>query len=134
MLQDLIIKQKFDDMVKYAYVALDHFPKSQRHVISAEIRLSMERIDALIIRAQKQYFKKTTLQDLDIEMAILQSKVSRARDLGYLPGKKHEIWMRMLIELGKMIGGWMKSTRNRASADMRSAAAIATTVPSAPAP
>lgn len=98
-------------MVNYAYVALNHFPKYQRHVMSAEIRLLMEKIDELIIRAQKQYFKKTTLQDLDIAIAQLRSKVCRARDLGYLPTKKHELWIRMIVELGRMVGGWIKAAQ-----------------------
>lgn len=106
-------------MVVYAYTALEHFPKSQRYVMGAEIRLCMENIDSLIIRAQKQYFKKTTLQDMDIAVALLQSKISRARNMGYLPNKKHELWMRMLIELGRLVGGWIKSvssSHDRASA------------------
>ena len=131
MLNDLVIKQKFDDMVQYAYIALEHFPKSQRYVMGAEIRLCMENIDSLIIRAQKQYFKKTTLQDLDIAVAQLQSKINRAKGLGYLPNKKHELWSRMLIELGRMVGGWIKSAQNRAPADMPIAAATATTARSA---
>ena len=68
----------------------------------------MYEIDRLIIRAQKRYFKKNTLQDLDIELAHLLTKIRLAKELEYLPFKKYENWSKMVIELGKMVGSWIK--------------------------
>jgi len=104
----LIIKQKHEDMMKYGYVCLRQFPKSERHTLSAEIRQTMYEIDRLIIRAQKRYFKKNTLQDLDIELAHLLTKIRLAKELEFLPFKKYENWSKMVIELGKMVGSWIK--------------------------
>jgi len=55
-MSELIIKQKHEDMMKYGYICLRQFPKSERHTLSAEIRQTMYEIDRLIIRAQKRYF------------------------------------------------------------------------------
>lgn len=107
-MEPLIIKQKHEDMMKYGYVCLRQFPKSERHTLSAEIRLTMYEIDKLIIRSQKRYFKKTTLQDLDIEVAHLKTKIRLAKELGFLPFNKYENWEKMVIEIGKMVGGWIK--------------------------
>ena len=68
----------------------------------------MYEIDRLIIRAQKRYFKKNTLQDLDIELAHLLTKIRLAKELEFLPFKKYENWSKMVIELGKMVGSWIK--------------------------
>lgn len=35
---DLIIRQKCEAMIEYAHAALRQFPKSERHVLAAEIR------------------------------------------------------------------------------------------------
>jgi hypothetical protein len=59
--EDLIIKQKHEDLMIYAYQCLGQFPKSERHVLAADIRKGLYAIDSLIVRAQKKYFKKTTL-------------------------------------------------------------------------
>ena len=34
-----------------------------------------------------------------------------ARDLGYLPPKKYEVWSKMAVEVGRMVGGWIKADR-----------------------
>jgi hypothetical protein len=40
-MNDLKLAQKLEVMIQYGYVALRRFPKSERHVLSQEIRLSM---------------------------------------------------------------------------------------------
>lgn len=92
----------------YAYKCLGQFPKSERHVLAADIRQGLYAVDSLIIRAQKKYFKKTTLQDLDVEVELLKTKIRLAKELGFLPFKKYENLEKMLIEIGKMVGGWIK--------------------------
>lgn len=97
----------------YGYQALKQFPKHEKHVLGAEIRLSMLQLQRLIVTAFKRYHKKTTLTDLDIELAILKRRVRLAKDLRYLDLKKYQIWIEQLVEIGKMIGGWIKSVRNK---------------------
>jgi four helix bundle protein len=109
-MEPLIIQQKHKDLVLYAYRCLGQFPKSERHVLAADIRKGLYEIDALIIRAQKRYYKKTTLQDLDIEVELLKNKIRLAKDLDYLPFKKYENLEKMLLEIGRMVGGWIKSS------------------------
>ena len=94
-MEPLIIKQKHEDMMKYGYICLKQFPKSERHTLSAEIRLTMYEIDKLIIRSQKKYFKKTTLQDLDIEIAHLKTKYVWLKNLAFSFGK-YENWEKWL--------------------------------------
>lgn len=55
------------------------------------------------------YTKKTTLQELDVEVAALKVYIRIAYDLRYLPAKKYEYWSGLLVEIGKMVGGWRRS-------------------------
>ncbi|OQY20065.1 MAG: four helix bundle protein, partial [Desulfobacteraceae bacterium 4572_35.1] len=91
-MSDLAVKQKAEDMIAYGYVALRQFPKSERHVLSQEIRQSLWRLLRLIVVCNRRYYKKTTLQDLDAELDLLRSQVRMAQSLGYLPFKKYEVW------------------------------------------
>jgi len=109
----LIIEDKCRDMLLYGYQALKQFPKHEKHVLGAEIRLSMLQLQRLIITAFKRYHKKTTLTDLDIELAILKRKVRLAKDLRYLDIKKYQLWIEKLVEIGRMIGGWIKSVKSK---------------------
>lgn len=99
-------------MIQYAYSALRQFPKHEKHVLGAEIRGTMLKIQRLIITALKRFHKKTTLTDLDIEIAVLLRQVRLAKDLRYIDVKKYNIWVSFTVEMGKMTGGWMKSIQN----------------------
>ena len=74
---DLLIRQKVEAMIEYGHCALRQFPKSERHVLSAEIRGSMWALLRLVIVCNKRYHKKTTLQDLDAELDLLRPSVQR---------------------------------------------------------
>ena len=114
----LIIEEKCREMLLYGYQALKQFPKHEKHVLAAEIRISMLSLQRLIITALKRYYKKTTLTDLDIELAVLKRQVRLAKDLHYLDIKKYQHWIEKLVELGKMIGGWIKSIKSRQAATL----------------
>ncbi|MGG1600591.1 diversity-generating retroelement protein Avd [Paenibacillus naphthalenovorans] len=108
-MNDLKILQKSFDMTKYGYAALRQFPKSERFTLAAEMKSCMLRFMRGIITANKRYHKKTTLQDVDIELQLLRMYLRLAVDLQFLPFRKYENWVKMLDEIGKMLGGWIKS-------------------------
>lgn len=106
-MEDLKIKLKVEQMIQYGYSSLRQFPKSERHVLSAEIRGCMFRLLRLVIAANRRYYKKTMVQDLDSELDMLRSLIRISRELSFLPFRQYEIWARHLAEIGKMIGGWL---------------------------
>ena len=110
MSQDLVIRQKAEDMIAYAYEALRASAQRETY-LAADIKRSMFRLRALIITTNKRYYKKSTLQDLDIELDVLRSYVRLAMTLGFLPFRKYEIWAGQLNEIGRMVGGWMRSVK-----------------------
>lgn len=110
-MQALTIEEKTREMMIYGYQALKQFPKNETHVLGAEIRKTMLQLQRLIITAFKRYHKKTTLTDLDIELSMLKRHVRLAKDLHYINVKKYKLWSEKLVEIGKMLGGWIKSAR-----------------------
>lgn len=106
---DLVLRQKVEAMIEYGYVALRQFPKWERHVLAAEIRQTMWALLRLVITAHKRYHKRTTLQDMDVELDLLRSQIRAAKGLQYLDWKKYETWAKLADEIGRMVGGWLKS-------------------------
>lgn len=104
-----MILQKTYDMIQYGYVALRKYPRSERHTLAAETKRCMYDLLRLIIRANMKYYKKSTLQDIDIELATLRYYIRLGNDLGFLPFKQYEVWARKLNEIGRMLGGWFKA-------------------------
>ncbi|WP_337998930.1 diversity-generating retroelement protein Avd [Desulforamulus reducens] len=107
------MRQKVEDMIVYGYTALRQFPKSEKHTLAADIKQSMYRLLSLVITTNKKYYKKTTMQELDVELDFLRSLVRLSMQLKFLPFKKYELWAGMLNEIGRMIGGWLKSIRQQ---------------------
>lgn len=109
IMEELKILQKTFNMMDYAYKALAQYPKSEKFSLCADIKKCMDTIMERIIEANKKYYKKTTLQELDVEVEKLKTYIRLSYNLGFLPIKKYEIWSGLVVEIGKMVGGWIKS-------------------------
>lgn len=110
--QTLIIQQKWEDMAEYMYIVLRHIPKSERFTLGAEVRSSIWRGLRLIVRANAVRRERLRLlQDLDAEIKVLQGLIRTGRGLGIIPHRKYEIASQLLVELGKILGGWMRSAK-----------------------
>ena len=107
------ILQKTYDMIVYGNLCLKQFPKSEKFTLAADIKKSMYNLLRLLIEANKKYYKKTTVQQIDVELDTLRAFIRLASDpqLKYLPVRKYENWSKMLNELGRMLGGWIKSIK-----------------------
>lgn len=108
-MEELKILQKTFDMINYAYPALAQYPKGEKFALVADIKRCMDVMLERIIEANKKYYKKTTLQELDVEVEKLKAYVRLSYNLGFLPPKKYEQWSGLVVEIGRMVGGWMKS-------------------------
>ncbi|ALO46564.1 diversity-generating retroelement protein Avd [Pseudohongiella spirulinae] len=115
---DLLIRQKVEDMIDYGYIALRQFPKSERHVLSAEIRQCMWSILRCVIKCNLARDKRAALLQLDVELNVLRSFLRRAMQYQFLQFKKFEHWSKLNDEIGRMIGGWIKS-QSQASRGVR---------------
>ncbi len=96
------------ELIEYTYIALRQFPKSEKFGLAADIKKQIGIILSLIIRANKRYFKKTTMQDMDVEHEVLRRQIEMAKNLKFLPFKKFAILIEKIDEVGRLIGGWKK--------------------------
>lgn len=107
----LLILGKIEDMMLYAYPVLNAYPKYERFVLAADIKRCMDQATERTIEANKKYYKKTTLQELDVEIDKLRKYVRLSYRLKYIDFKKYKQWSEKVNEIGRMLGGWMASTK-----------------------
>jgi hypothetical protein len=98
---------------------LAHFPNCHKHSLTQAIRVAFVDVYNLVTEAQKRYQKKTTLTQLDIRHEQLRMLINLAHELGLFdfsagrkdtsaPGdRRHLVILRLVDELGRMIGGWV---------------------------
>jgi hypothetical protein len=108
---ELVIIEKASDCFKYLHNALNYFPKSEKFVLAADIRNEFFEMLSLFLTANKSQYKKKYLYEADVKLDLLRFKLRAAKDLQLLKLKQYEILSRQLTEIGKMLGGWIKSAR-----------------------
>jgi len=107
---ELKILQKMYDLILYIYPVLVQFPKSEKFAMVAEIKNTCFEILKLITRANKEKQKLEHLRQLDASLELLRTQVRLSVDLKFIPTKKYEVISRHLAEVGKMLGGWIRSS------------------------
>lgn len=110
-MEEMKIQQRVFEMMEYGYICLQQYPKSEKFALVVDIKRCMDRILGGVVEGSKKYYKKTTLQELDVEVAKLKVYIRLSYKLGFLPVKKYEIWSEKVAEVGKMVGGWIKSVQ-----------------------
>jgi len=124
------LDRKFTEFAKLMNIHLNHFPKHEKYGLALEIRRAAYEMYGYIVEAQKRYHKKTTLTNLDIRHEQLRMLIRLAHSLGYFGFKAGKIaeessieqgehrylaLSKLVDELGKMVGGWIVSARQRES-------------------
>jgi hypothetical protein len=102
---------KIEEVEAYTHTVLQQYPKIERYALCADIRAALANIQRLSIVAWKRYHKKTTLQDLDVEIEVLRMWIRKSLCLQYITPRRYEIWVRHVNEIGRMVGGWLKAAR-----------------------
>lgn len=112
-MEELKILKKTFAMIEYGYKALAQYPKSEKFTLVADIKRNIDTILERIVEAQKKYYKKTTLQELDVAVEKLKVYIRLSYNLGFLPTKKYELWSEQAAEIGRMTGGWIKAYQSK---------------------
>ena len=110
---EMIIQQKVFQMIKYGYICLQQYPKSEKFALVVDIKRCMNTILERVVEGSKKDHKKTTLRDLDVEVAKLKVYIRLSHELGFLPLKKYELWSEKVVEIDKMVGGWINNVQSQ---------------------
>lgn len=107
-----MLRTKLNELIRYTHIALEQFPKREKYQLCADIKNSLYTATRLTIQMERRYYKKTTLQDIDIEIDFLRTLVRLAYQLGYISIGHLEVWMTQVDEAGKILGGLIKYFNN----------------------
>jgi len=106
--KDLPIFVKWFDFLKWLIDATDKFPKKVRFtLVDRIIRIALDVLEDLVqarySRQKVRYLKRANLSLEKIRMLL-----RIAYEFRVMSFKTHEHAIRMLAEIGKMLGGWIK--------------------------
>lgn len=110
------LKEKIGEMIRYGRPLTKQFPRKDRD-LADDIRASMLRMYKLSVEIEKKYYRKTTTQELDIELEWLRHLVRLAADKEVCGEKfapplsihQYEVWSRYNTEIGNLLGKYIAS-------------------------
>ena len=109
---ELLIYQKYIDLVEYGYNLLKKYPKSEKYGLTSEMRKSMFETIRLILYANKianRGIRLQTINKIDAEVSSQKFFVRFSYKNKYISHSNYFEWSKRLDEIGKIIGGWIKS-------------------------
>jgi hypothetical protein len=107
--KSLHLQEKLRELSKYQRIVLRQFPRIERHSLCDDIRNTTRKLQTLVCRCKKRHFKKTTPEDMDIELDLLRELVMESYESKYINAHRLEVWSKHVNEIGRMIGGWIQS-------------------------
>jgi len=99
---------KTHDFLLWLVPQTTKFPKSQRFVLAQRLHGSALTFYELLIRARKVRPNRSILVDADVELEKVRLHLRVAHELGLLSCGQYEHASRSVVEIGRLLGGWLK--------------------------
>ena len=108
---DISIIHKTYRFYLHLYSYTNTFPKKDRYTIGQKCEnITLEILELLFLANSKQNQQKLSLlNQIDIKLKILKTLIRLCFDIKAIDQKKYLLLQERLQEIGKMLGGWLKS-------------------------
>lgn len=103
------IFSKTYDFVAWLIPLTIKFPRQQRFVLAEVLQQEALHFQGLLIEAAHHRQPGEWLLSADAELDKLRTHLRLAKDLSLISVDQYEYAARLLIEIGRILGGWMKS-------------------------
>ncbi|MFZ4500570.1 MAG: diversity-generating retroelement protein Avd [Minisyncoccia bacterium] len=112
---DIPIFKKSYDLYKDFYNLRLFVPKQDRYTLWQKCEnLLVEVLEGILYASQQTKSEKLpTLEKTSVRLNFLRICIRLMKDVKAIDGKKYIIIEANLDEIGRMLGGWIKSTRDR---------------------
>lgn len=109
---DLIIYKKTETLLNDVYPVLKNFPKSEKFALCQEIKQAFYALLRSIMLANNIKHKRRLFQEeADANLKLILVLLSVAKKQRYITQKKSLQFQMAIEEIGKILGGWMKTVR-----------------------
>ena len=100
---------KYYDLMTWFYPALTKFPKEQRFRLAARIEDCLYQTYELLLRAGNANLPREHLLEADFQLEKLRLLVRLAKDVQCMHFSQYEHASKLINEIGRLLGGWIKS-------------------------
>ena len=97
------------DFVAWIIPLTVKFPRQQRFVLASALQQETLRFQSLLIEAGHRHRLPERLLEADAELDKLRTHLRLSRDLTLITPAQYEHAARLLVEIGRLLGGWQKA-------------------------
>lgn len=109
MAQSENVLTKIEDLLMYALPQLDKFPRSQKFVLGDRIETKLLDVQEHCLRAYYSKEKREHLTEANMTLEVARRLMRLAHAMHYLSTHTFGVFAEKMDEVGRMIGGWLKS-------------------------
>lgn len=107
---DLIIYKKAEALLDFVYPIVINFPKAEKYALAQEIKQAFYALLRNIMLANNIRHKRRLYQEeVDAYLKLLLVLFNVAKKQKYITQKKNVQIQQKIAEIGRILGGWMKS-------------------------
>jgi 23S rRNA-intervening sequence protein len=115
---DMVILTHAVDLLSWLLPQCERFPKAQRFVVTQRLQAAALDFHEALHHANARSGARRwqALQDADAHLNLLRLYLRLAYQWQWLSGGQYQHVSRMVAELGRLLGGWLRQTRGTAEA------------------
>lgn len=119
--KDLVIFTQTYDLLTWLLPQCERFPKSQRFVVTQRLQSAALDFQEAIFEANARggAQRLAHLQAADAQLNKLRLYLRLSRQWDWLASGQYEHASRMVADIGKLLGGWIKQTRSASGANAK---------------
>jgi len=104
-----ILAQKIYDLILHQQAVLNHFPKSEKFTLTAQIKNCLYDLYKTVIRANKSRNKLQIYYEADVILDQYRMLIRIAHDMRFINNKKYMYISEKVNEIGRIIGAMIKN-------------------------
>lgn len=109
MSQSENVLTKIEDLLMYVLPVIDKFPRSQKFVLGDRIEAKLLDVQECCLRAYFSKDKRTHLLEANLVLEVARRLVRLAHAMHHLSTHTFGVLAQKMDEVGRMIGGWLRS-------------------------
>ena len=107
--QELMVITKTYDLILWSCNHTIRFPRNHRFVLGERIERNLYDLLETLLQAKYTRNRQSFLERANLTLEILRFQVRLAKDLQCLKTNSYAFAAKAIDEIGKLIGGWLKS-------------------------
>jgi hypothetical protein len=110
--EELTVITKTYDLILWSCNHTSTFPRNHRFVLGERVERSLYDLLETLIQAKYTRNRRALLESANLKLEVLRFQMRLAKDLQCLKAKSYGFATKAIDEIGKLIGGWLRSGRS----------------------